>query len=174
MYSELWASHDGTMYASNGGLFSRIKLRNCVKTAVVDLAGVPILIDCKLKSKIIFLILSIQMFQNCLRNASCKCLRSQGSLSIYFARYISIYLSKQIGLTDVILPQHLFVVSLLNIWFCVPKLKQGQIRKVHFTDSQNLAIFTSFFWEIQTNAELKTIYNILIEHLNQKQLMFCN
>ena len=105
----------------------------------------PFSIDCKLKMKTIFLILSIQMFQNCLRNASCKCLRSQGSsLSIYFARYISIYLSKQIGLTDVILPQHLFVVSLLNIWFCVPKLKQGQIRKVHFTDSQNLAIFTSF------------------------------
>ena len=116
--------------------------------------GYPFSIDCKLKSKIIFLILSIQMFQNCLRNASCcKCLRSQGSLSIYFARYISIYLSKQIGLTDVILPQHLFVVSLLNIWFCVPKLKQGQIRKVHLSDSQNLAILR----EIQTKAEQEPI-----------------
>ena len=40
----------------------------------------PLSINCKLKSKIIFLILSIQMFQNCLRNASCKCLRSQGQV----------------------------------------------------------------------------------------------
>ena len=53
MYSELCASHDGTIYASNGGLFSRINLRNCVKMAVVDLAGVPILIDCELKLKMI-------------------------------------------------------------------------------------------------------------------------